>query len=40
MIAEAEKRHDNRYKKLADNVQNNKVFKKDEKVLWSCGNCG
>jgi len=40
MIAEAEKRHENRFKKLADNMENNKVFKKDEKVLWKCGNCG
>lgn len=40
MIASAEQRHEIRYKKLADNIINDKVFKKDEKVLWKCGNCG
>lgn len=40
MIALAEQRHDTRYKKLASNIKNNKVFKRDEKVLWKCGNCG
>jgi len=29
-----------RYKKLAENIENNKVFNKDEKVLWKCRNCG
>lgn len=40
MIASAEKRHEIRYNKLAENIENNKVFKKDEKILWKCGNCG
>jgi len=40
MIASAEKRHETRYNKLADNVQNNKVFKKDSPGQWKCGNCG
>jgi len=39
-IAEAEKRHEVRFKKLAENIKNNTVFKKDQKVLWKCGNCG
>ncbi len=39
-IAEAEKRHEIRFNKLIDNVANGKVFKKDEKVLWKCLNCG
>ncbi|WHH57296.1 rubrerythrin [Petroclostridium sp. X23] len=39
-IASAEKRHETRYKKLAENIENDKVFKKDEKILWKCGNCG
>ena len=39
-IALAEQRHDTRYKKLASNIKNNKVFKRDEKILWKCGNCG
>ncbi|MBS4031754.1 MAG: rubrerythrin family protein [Clostridiales bacterium] len=40
MIASAEKRHETRYNKLADNIQNGKVFKKDGSILWKCGNCG
>lgn len=40
MIATVEKRHEARYNKLAENVQNGKVFKKGEKVLWKCDNCG
>lgn len=40
MIATAEKRHETRYIKLADNISNGQVFKKDGKVLWKCGNCG
>lgn len=40
MIATVEKRHEARYTKLAENVANNKVFKKEEKILWKCGNCG
>lgn len=40
MIADAEVRHETRYNKLAENLQNGKVFKKDEKILWKCGNCG
>ncbi|HHV95968.1 MAG TPA: rubrerythrin family protein [Clostridiaceae bacterium] len=39
-IAAVEQRHETRYRKLADNVANGKVFKKDEKVLWKCSNCG
>lgn len=40
MIAIAEQRHDTRYKKLAANIENGKVFKKDGKTMWKCGNCG
>lgn len=40
LVAAAEKWHEIRYNKLLDNVQNGKVFKKDGKVLWKCGNCG
>jgi rubrerythrin len=39
-IADVEERHEIRYNKLAANVQNNKVFQKDTKILWKCGNCG
>jgi len=40
MIASAEKRHETRFEKLLNNLENGKAFKKDEKILWKCGNCG
>lgn len=40
LIALVEKHHEARYAKLAENILNEKVFKKDEKVVWKCGNCG
>lgn len=40
LIAEVEKHHEARYTKLAENIANDKVFKKDEKVAWICEKCG
>ncbi|MGI6621566.1 MAG: rubrerythrin family protein [Clostridiaceae bacterium] len=40
MIASAEKRHETRFLKLASNVEQGIVFKRDDKVFWKCGNCG
>lgn len=40
MVAAAEKAHEERYVKLLDNLENNKVFKRDEAKRWKCGNCG
>jgi rubrerythrin len=39
-IAEVEKRHEARYLALLNNVENNKVFKKDAALEWKCRNCG
>lgn len=39
-IAVAEKRHETRYNKLADNIEYGKVFTREKKVEWKCGNCG
>lgn len=39
-IAEVEEKHEARYRKLLKNVQEGKVFKKDEDVRWKCRNCG
>lgn len=39
-IAKAEQHHEERYKKLIDEVENNTVFKKDKKVTWACRKCG
>ena len=40
MVARVEKHHEERYLKLAANVANGQVFKKDEVTLWKCNNCG
>lgn len=39
-IAVAEKQHEKRYLALARNIDEGKVFKKDEPVMWRCCNCG
>ncbi len=39
-IAEVEEHHEKRYRKLAENIKNKKVFKKDKPVKWKCRNCG
>ena len=39
-VAEIEKRHEERYRKLADLIKEGKVFKKSEKKMWICRNCG
>jgi rubrerythrin len=36
----AEKQHDKRFTELADNIKNDRVFKRDEPVKWRCRNCG
>lgn len=40
MIASVEKHHEARYRKLAKNIEDGHVFKKDSVVEWKCGNCG
>lgn len=40
MIGSVEKHHEVRYRKLAENIQNDKVFKKEIRTIWKCGNCG
>ena len=39
-IAVAEKRHEDRYMALINNVSNNAVFKRGKSVRWVCRNCG
>lgn len=39
-IAEVEKHHEARYRKLLSNIEDNTVFKKETSVLWKCINCG
>ncbi|MBN1111703.1 MAG: rubrerythrin family protein [Bacteroidales bacterium] len=40
MIATVEAEHEKRYRALLQNLIDNKVFEKGEKVLWECRNCG
>jgi rubrerythrin len=39
-IAIAEKQHEKRYNDLIANIENDRVFKRDEEVVWRCRNCG
>lgn len=39
-IAEVEKHHEERYRKLLANIKEGKVFKKDTEIKWKCRNCG
>lgn len=39
-VAAIEKRHEERYLKLAQLVKEGKVFKKTSKKVWICRNCG
>ena len=39
-VALIEKRHEERYRKLAEAVEKVTVFKKTEKKVWICRNCG
>lgn len=39
-VAKIEKEHEERYTALAANIENEKVFKREEKQVWICGNCG
>ncbi len=40
MIARVEKAHEERYRKLYQNLEEGKVFQKDDKIIWKCRNCG
>ena len=39
-IAVAEKQHEKRYLDLMNNIESDRVFKKDKTVVWRCQNCG
>ena len=39
-VAAIEKEHEERYRKLAKNIEEGKVFRKDEEIVWQCSNCG
>ena len=39
-IAEVEKHHEERYKKLIELVKANGVFERAEEIVWKCEKCG
>ena len=39
-VAKIEKEHEERYKKLIENIENGLVFSKDGDRIWKCRNCG
>lgn len=39
-VAKIEKSHELRYRALRDNIEKGIVFKRDERELWLCLNCG
>lgn len=39
-ISVAEKQHEKRYRDLLTNIENNRVFTRENEVVWRCRNCG
>lgn len=40
MVGEIEKEHEERYRKLLENLEGGLVFSKDNDIVWVCSNCG
>lgn len=39
-VSVAEKQHEKRYLDLAGNIEADRVFRREEKAVWRCRNCG
>lgn len=39
-IAEVEKHHEKRFRSYVEMLENGTLFKKEEKIVWKCLNCG
>lgn len=39
-VSVAERQHEKRYRELAENIAQGRVFKRDKAVVWRCRNCG
>ena len=39
-VGKIEQEHEERYKKLLENVEDKLVFSKDGDAIWKCRNCG
>ncbi len=40
LISKIEKAHEERYRTLYENIESGMVFKRGDKVIWKCRNCG
>ena len=40
LIAAIEEHHENRYRKLLNNLEKNRAFEREEKTYWVCRKCG
>ncbi len=40
LVAKIEAEHEKRYRALAQNIRDGKVFAKEEETVWECRNCG
>ena len=40
LVSTVEKTHEERYRKLLQNIENDEVFNRSEKAVWVCRNCG
>ena len=40
MVAEIERHHEERYRKLIENIEEGLVFSRDDDRIWQCRNCG
>ena len=39
-VAKIEREHEERYRALIDNIKEDRVFNKEESIVWVCRNCG
>ncbi|MBO5287289.1 MAG: rubrerythrin family protein [Clostridia bacterium] len=39
-VAKIEKEHEERYRKLLENIEGDLVFSRDDDRIWQCSNCG
>lgn len=39
-VGKIEKEHEERYRKLIENIEGGLVFSRDDDRIWQCGNCG
>jgi rubrerythrin len=39
-VADIEREHEMRFRALLENIETDRVFKKEEVTVWECKNCG